>query len=132
MRVGVIAVLMAALAAPVAAKVPLRDVARIDDGLMYLAIADQLRKDCGGIGARMLRALSYIDGLKKEAAALGYTKDEVDDYVTSKSEKRRMKSKATAWLQARGVSVNDKTSFCAFGQAEIAKGSRIGALLRER
>lgn len=132
MRVLTIAALCVALAAPAAAKSPLRDVSVVDDGLMYIAIADRLRKDCDDLSPRILRAMSRINGLKDTARARGYTDAEIEAYHTSKSEQKRMKTKATAWLQARGVSVKDKAGFCAFGKAEIARGSQIGTLLRER
>ena len=120
--------------APIAAhaKPPLRDVAQIDDALMMVAIADDLRKRCDAIDARMIAAFSYLRGLKADARGLGYSDDEIDDYVTSDSEKTRMKAKAEAWLATKGVSRNDRASYCSFGQQEIAKGSQIGTLLRSR
>ncbi|MGR3503763.1 DUF5333 domain-containing protein [Pseudaestuariivita sp.] len=136
MRYVTTAVLALALALPLAgtatAKPALRDVAEIDNGLMYLAIADRLRKDCGNIGARMIRALSYAEALKDAATERGYSNAEIDDYVTSKSEKRRMEAKATSWLASKGVSPDQKAGFCAFGVSEINRGSQIGQLLRER
>ena len=114
------------------AKPPLRDVARIDDALMMVAIADDLRKRCDAIDARMIAAFSYLRGLKAEARGMGYTEEEIEDYVSSDEEKTRMKRKADAWLATKGVSRNDRAAYCSFGQQEIAKGSQIGALLRSR
>lgn len=101
-----------ALSAPAAfAKPHLRDVAKIDNSLMYLGIADELRKGCDNIGARMLRALNYVNSLKSEARKLGYSADEIEDYVTSKAEKRRMRAKATQYLKSKGVQPGDKAAF---------------------
>ncbi|MBO9464466.1 hypothetical protein TRP8649_02669 [Pelagimonas phthalicica] len=112
------------------AKTPLSQVAVIDDALMEIAIADEIRKSCDGIRARMLRALSRLDDLQDKAKAMGYSKDEIDDYVTSKSEKRRMRAKAAAYLESKGVESGNTDQLCAFGKAEIKRKSGIGTLLR--
>ena len=123
-------ILCAGLALPAAAKPALRDVAEIDNGLMAIAIADEIRKSCEGISARMIRAYSTINALKSRAEALGYTEAEIEDYVTSKSEKDRMRAKATRYLASKGVNAGDTAALCAFGKSEIAADSAIGRLLR--
>ncbi len=130
MRLIPASILLIALAAPVAAKPPLRDVAEIDNGLMAIAIADEIRKSCDDIQPRMIRAMSQINSLEKKARALGYSKDEIDDYVTSKSEKARMRKKAENWLASKGVNAKDRGSLCQFGRGEIARGGPIGYFLR--
>lgn len=126
----------AALAAPMAAPTnalalpPLREVKEIDDTLMQIAIADEIRKTCGDISARMIRALAQINALESKAKKLGYSDSEIDDYVTSKSEKKRMRSKAEAWLTSQGVNSKDDKALCAFGKTQIAKDTYIGSLLR--
>lgn len=111
---------------------PLREVDKIDNSLMMVAIADDLRKSCDTIDARMIRALAYLQQLKGEARDLGYSSDEIDAYVSSDDEKDRMERKANAWLEGQGVQRSDKSAYCTFGQQEIAKGSQIGVLLRAR
>lgn len=118
------------LAGAALAKPPLREVAKIDDGLMAIAIADEIRKTCQGIDARMLRALSTINDLRSDAKAMGYTRDEIDDYVTSKAEKKRMRAKASRFLASKGVEEGDRSALCAFAKREIKAGSAIGRLLR--
>ncbi len=118
------------VAMPVHAKIPLRDVAEIDNHLMSIAIADEIRKECDDISARMIKALSVLQGLKSRARALGYSNDEIDDYVTSEAEKNRMRKKAEAWLSARGVDGYDRSQLCAFGRDQIRAGGQIGELLR--
>ncbi|MBS0124295.1 DUF5333 domain-containing protein [Thetidibacter halocola] len=130
MRLVPTVLLCAALALPAAAKPPLRDVAEIDNALMAIAIADEIRKTCDGINARLILAYTTINALKSRAESLGYTEDEIDAYVTSKSEKDRMRAKATAYLASKGVDAKDKGELCAFGKAEIASDSAIGRLLR--
>ena len=89
MRMMMVIAAAAALAgAPMAqARPPLRDVAEINDGLFAVAVADEIRKECRSISARMLRALNYINALEKRAQELGYSKQEIKAYVKSKEEK---------------------------------------------
>ena len=125
---AILAVSLGATAAM--AKPPLRDVKEIDDTLMQIAIADEIRKTCDDISARMIRGLAQVNALESKAKSLGYSKDEIDDYVTSKSEKKRMRSKAEAWLASQGVNAKDDKALCAFGHAQIDKATYIGSLLR--
>ncbi|MDJ0823300.1 MAG: DUF5333 domain-containing protein [Paracoccaceae bacterium] len=120
----------ASLALPAAAKPPLRDVAEIDDGLMAVAIADEIRKTCDDISARMFRAMATLSDLKSRAKSLGYSEEEIEDYVTSKAEKTRMRAKAEAFLADQGVDAKSDRELCRFGKKEIARTSDIGRLLR--
>lgn len=130
MRLIVTALFCSLLAAPLAAKPPLREVAEIDNGLMAIAIADEIRKNCDGISARWVRAMQQIKALEARARALGYSKDEIDDYVTSKAEKQRMRGKAEAWLASQGVPAGDKKALCDFGRRDIARNGPVGSFLR--
>ncbi len=128
--IPIVCVSLCLAAAPAASRPPLSSVSEIDNGLMVIAIADEIRKRCDGINARMIRAVSRINGLKSKARALGYTDDEIDDYVTSKSEKARMRSKAEGYLAGQGVPRGDLQALCQFGRAQIRQGGSIGKLLR--
>jgi hypothetical protein len=118
------------LAAPLGARPPLSQVAEIDNALMAIAIADEIRKRCDGIDARMLRAYTRIQQLESRARSLGYSKSEIEDYVTSKAEKARMRVKAEGYLAGQGVNAADTSALCRFGRAQIAQGGAIGSLLR--
>ena len=122
----------ALIATSVAAKPPLREVPQIDDALLDLGIADIIRKECPDISARMLKAVGYLRGLHKQAKALGYTDDEIDAYTDSDAEKDRMRARGAAYFKTKGVDTSDPQSYCRLGKEEIAKGSRIGSLLRAR
>jgi hypothetical protein len=121
-----------AAAQPAFAKVPLRDVAEIDDGLFVVAVANEIRKQCDIISARMFRAYSYMNALQRRAGELGYSKAEIDAYVKSPDEKARMRARGEAYLKANGVSYADPETFCTLGRAEISKGTQIGQLLRAK
>ncbi|MCA0964884.1 DUF5333 domain-containing protein [Salipiger bermudensis] len=123
---------VAILPAAANAKAPLGQVKEIHDGLLAVGIADEIRKTCGTIDARMISAYSYLAQLKSRARSLGYSEDEIEDYVTSKTEKKKMRAKGEAWLEARGVTLGQEAGYCRVGREEIDRGTPIGALLRAR
>ncbi len=112
------------------AKPPLRDVKSIDDAVFDVAVADQIRKKCPDISARMWQALTIYHSVRRQAQKLGYTDAEIDAYADSDAEKTRMKAKGAAYFEANGVVTSDPQSYCALGRKEIEKSSRIGSLLR--
>ena len=59
-----------ALPAAATAKPPLGEVKAVHDGLLAVGIADEIRKSCGNIGARMIAAYSFLGDLKGKARAL--------------------------------------------------------------
>ena len=122
--------LSAVTVSPVLAKPHLREVREIDDVLMQIAIADEIRKTCDGISARMIRGLAQVNKLESRARDLGYSDQEIDAYVTSKSEKKRMRGKAEGWLASQGVNAKDSKALCKFGKQQMKSGTYIGSLLR--
>ncbi|OSQ52047.1 DUF5333 domain-containing protein [Marivita geojedonensis] len=112
------------------AKPPLREVAEIDDMVMVVAIADEIRKSCDDIGARLIRAYSTLNGLKALAREKGYSDEEIERYVTSKDEKARMREKAESFLLANGVRADDRAALCRFGKMQIQAQTEIGELLK--
>lgn len=129
-RLMIALVAMSLSAAPAAAKPPLREVARIDDALLDLGIADIVRENCPTISARIVAAVLFVRRLQSEARELGYTAAEIEAYTKSDAEKARMRKRGDAFFAARGVDTSDPQSYCQFGLAEIEKSSRIGSLLR--
>ncbi|MEM1076754.1 MAG: DUF5333 domain-containing protein [Pseudomonadota bacterium] len=127
---GAAMVLAALLCAPVAAKPSLRDVPQIDEGLFAVGLAHEIRKNCPEISARLFKAYGYLRGLYDEAQALGYSKAEIEAHVESDAEKDRMRARARATMEERGLTVNEE-GYCALGRQEIAAKSATGSLLRE-
>lgn len=130
MRAMTIAFTLALAASAASAKPPLRDVPAIDGTILAVGIADEIRKNCPDISARMIRAVSLVGGLKGKARSLGYTDAEIDAYRESDAEKARLKAQRDAYLTAGGVRAGAPETYCALGRAEIEKGGQIGALLR--
>jgi len=127
-----LAVTLMASAGGARALPPLSQQAEINEGLLAIGIADEVRKRCNRIAPRYVAAISYLRSLESRATAMGYSKAEVDAYVTSKAEKARMRARGEAVLAAAGVRRDAPETFCTYGLAEIAKGSLIGSFLRAR
>ncbi|MBU2961516.1 DUF5333 domain-containing protein [Citreicella sp. C3M06] len=110
----------------------LGEVDEIHRGLLAVGIADEIRNVCDDIDARMITAFAYLASLKDSARAQGFSDDEIDDYVTSKDEKRRYRAEGEAWLTSRGVTLGEAEGYCRVGLEEIEKGTQIGVLLRAK
>lgn len=120
------------LAAPVmaAGKPALRDVAQIDDRMLWVALAIEISDRCDSIDPRTLRGLSYLWEIRSQAQELGYSPAEIKTYVDSDTEKARMRGRGEAYVRSHGLNPQNDADLCKLGQAEIAKGSQIGAFLR--
>lgn len=111
---------------------PLSQVKQINDGLRDMFVADQLRIVCPTLEARMIRGWAFARELQNKARAIGYSKEQIDDFVESKKERRRIEREAQSYMVARGVKAGQPNTYCALGREEIAKASQIGALLRAK
>jgi len=125
-----VALLMAVVAPAVSAKPSLRDVKQIDDGLFALAIANEIRENCGSVSARMIKAYSFLKSLESQAKSMGYSDAEIRAHIKSDAEKARMRQIGEAYLTENGVTRSNPETFCVLGRSEIQKSSQIGALLR--
>jgi hypothetical protein len=110
----------------------LKDETKINEGLLAVGIADEIRNRCGSISARTFTALGFLNSLKRDARAKGYSSDEINRYTKSKTEKAKMRKRGEAYLAQNGASTSDAASMCRLGRAEIAKRSQIGVLLRAK
>jgi hypothetical protein len=120
-----------AFAAPLSAK-GLQDEIQINNGLLAVGIADEIRNRCDSISARMFTALGFLNSLKRGARSKGYSNDEINRYTKSKTEKAKMRKRGQVYLAQNGASTSDAASMCRLGRAEIKKRSQIGVLLRAR
>lgn len=108
----------------------LRSDPTISEGLIAFAIARHIHNRCDTISARRLRAMGYINSLIGQATELGYTRDEIEDYVFNEAEQDRVRAIADERLAARGASPTQMEGYCVVGEEEIAANSQIGRLLR--
>ena len=122
--------LVLALPAMAAGKPDLRDLPEIDDSMLWVALAIEISDRCPTIEPRTMRGLNYLWSIRSRAQALGYTPSEIKAYVDSDAEKARMRARGEAYVRAQGLNPRKDADLCKLGQAEIAKGSQIGAFLR--
>ena len=120
-----------AIAAPVSARPSLRDVPEIEDPLFAVAVAHVLRERCPELEGKELKGIAILWGLRAKANRMGYSDQEIIEYVRSDAEKERFWEKGRALLRAYGP-IDDTASYCAMGRDEIQKNSAIGALLRAK
>lgn len=113
-----------------AGKQPLRDVAQIDDRLLWVAIAIEISDRCDRIEPRTLRGMNYLWATRSQAQELGYSNAEIKAYLDSKAEKDRMRARGESYVRAQGLDPLNDADLCTLGQAEMSKGSQIGAFLR--
>ena len=132
-RLRTFALAAAVLAAPPAlALEPINKEPHINGILLQGFIADKIADTCPAMEPRKLRALGELNKLRDYALKKGYTSAEVRAFVTSKTEKARGKREATEWLKKAGAKEGDAAAHCKVGRAEIARGSLVGYLLRDK
>ena len=122
-----ITVAFAALVA-VPAHASLADESDINSRLAVVATADMIRKGCGSIDARMVRAFSFLRDIGARAEDLGYSRAEIEAYVEDDAAKAVVEAGARAYLE--GMGGMEEAALCETGRAEIAAGSAIGRLLK--
>ncbi len=132
-RLRTFALAAAVLAAPPAlALEPINKEPHINGILLQGFIADKIADTCPAMEPRKLRALGELNKLRDYALKKGYTSAEVRAFVTSKTEKARGKREAADWLKKAGAKEGDVAAHCKVGRAEIARGSLVGYLLRDK
>ncbi len=121
--------LMLMLPLQATALTPLNQEQHINHSLISAGIADEIRKNCSSVNARMLRALGKAKALEQYARDQGYEEVDVRAFLDSPAERKRVKSEIDSYLAENGVVRGNEASYCSLGRAEIAKGSLIGELL---
>ena len=131
---GILALALTAgmVPAAVTAKPPLREVREITDALLWVGLADEIRKKCDRIDGRVVKGLLTLNAIRNRAEALGYSDAEIEAYRKSDTEKAVLRERGEAYLQANGVDLGVKTDYCTLGRAEIEKNSQIGVLLKAK
>lgn len=119
----------AAPAAPAAALEPLSQERYINDRLIAARIADRIRRECPSIGARMIYAYSQARALERYALDKGYSRAEVDAFLDSKEDRKRIYAVADDYMARNGVRKGDAESYCRLGRQEIQNGTVTGSLL---
>ncbi len=127
----VLALILAPLAAPVVARSP-GDIAEVRTGLLSLAVADTIRRQCDDISPRMLRAFNFLNSIEAAAKSAGFSDAEIDEFVDDKVARAHLEAEARQYLASKGVDPDVPSTYCITGQKEIAQGTSVGRLLRTR
>lgn len=114
------------------AKAGLANEKDINAGLLAVAAADKIRRECDSLGGRFFKARSYASELKALARERGYSDAEIDAYVNNKANRKAMRERRNAYFKSKGASNLDAQSLCVLGRAEMSKKSAIGALLKAK
>ncbi|MEM7732342.1 MAG: DUF5333 domain-containing protein [Pseudomonadota bacterium] len=108
------------------------DEADINQGLVYIAAADKIRRECSSINGRLFKAQRYANGLRKIARDRGYSDADIDAYLDSKEERAKVRAQRNVYFESQGASNLDPVSLCTLGHAEIAGKTQIGYMLRAK
>ncbi|GLQ34775.1 hypothetical protein GCM10007939_10580 [Amylibacter marinus] len=131
MRIVTISALILALGtASVARPASLWDVPEVDRGLFQIGVAHGVRKNCNTIEAHKLRGASFAWKLVGHARDAGYSMSETRAFIEDKDEKAVLRARVVKYLQSKGLDTETPNALCQFGEAEIAKKSQVGVLLR--
>lgn len=115
-----------------AARADLAGEADINAGLLAVAAADKIRRECSDLSGKFWAARSYVNQLKGMAEKRGYTEAQIDAYVSDSAEQARMRERRNAYFASKGASNFDAASLCKLGQTEIKNRSRIGSFLKAK
>lgn len=108
----------------------LEDDAETWERLFITAAANEIRENCDTIEARKVAATFYVLGIVRHAKSLGFTMEQIDAFRFDEKNQDRLRQRTYAWLDENGVDRSARTGYCALGDAEIAKNSPIGKLLK--
>lgn len=117
---------------PAAALPPLSQEPHVNDSLVQARVADMLRRGCPDLNARMIRAFNEARKLKRYALDQGYSEAEIDAFLDSRDERRRIYAEADRYMVANGVVNGRPDTFCRLGRQEIEQQTIAGSLLVAR
>ena len=117
---------------PAAALEPLAQEAYVNDRLVQARVADLLRRGCPTIDARLIRAFSEARALKRYALDKGYSDAQIEAFLDSKDDRKRIYAAADRYMVENGVVNGQPDTFCRLGRDEIARQTVAGSLLSAR
>lgn len=119
-------------ATPAMSLEPLAQDKYINDRLIAARIADRIRRECPSYSARMVYAYNQARALKKYARDKGYSEAQIDTFLDSKEDKRRIYGVAEEYLTRKGAVKGNADSFCTVGAQEFANNSYVATFLVKR
>ena len=98
--------------------------------LLQISVASKISEKCTSIEARKIKGLFALLEIKSVAKELGYTDNEINEFVSSEENKKKLKNETDVYLLDNGVDLNNVKTVCLFGLSEIDQETTIGSLLR--
>jgi len=98
--------------------------------LLQISVASKISEKCTSIEARKIKGLFALLQIKSVAKELGYTDNEINEFVSSEENKKKLKNETDVYLLNNGVDLNNVKTVCLFGLSEIDQETTIGSLLR--
>ena len=98
--------------------------------LLQISVASKISEKCTSIEARKIKGLFALLQIKSVAKELGYTDNEINEFVSSEENKKKLKNETDVYLLDNGVDLNNVKTVCLFGLSEIDQETTIGSLLR--
>jgi len=100
------------------------------NSLLKISVANKVSEDCESIDARKIKGLMALLELKNVARNLGYTSDEIGEFVNSEENRERLSKHTDEFFKDSGVNMENSNAICEFGMNEINEKTPIGSLLR--
>ena len=100
------------------------------NSLLKISVANKVSEDCESIDARKIKGLMALLEVKNVARNLGYTSDEIGEFVNSEENRERLSKQTDEFFKDNGVNMENSNAICEFGMNEINEKTPIGSLLR--
>ena len=100
------------------------------NSLLEISVANKVSEDCDSIDARKFKGLMALLEVKNVAKNLGYTSEDIGEFVNSEENRDRLSKQTDEFFQDNGVNLDYSDAVCEFGMNEIDEMTPIGSLLR--
>ena len=111
----------------------LRNESSIYNALFTAALINHVVQVCDDLrGPGRLERVGFFLPLYRQARSLGFSRDQIENFVNDDDEKALMQRLVDRHLEARGVTPRDADAVCAWGYQQIEERTPIGRRLSER
>jgi hypothetical protein len=100
------------------------------NSLLKISVANKVSEDCESIDAKKIKGLMALLEVKNVARNLGYTSDDIGEFVNSEENRERLSKHTDEFFKDSGVNMENSNAICEFGMNEINEKTPIGSLLR--
>ena len=100
------------------------------NSLLKISVANKVSEDCESIDAKKIKGLMALLEVKNVARNLGYTSDDIGEFVNSEENRERLSKHTDEFFKDNGVNMENSNAICEFGMNEINEKTPIGSLLR--